>query len=334
MHQTSKLFSSVLTALCFISALICVDIDPASARIRTETSGGEHSGGGGYREAQFKGLGYAIVDILKDAENLPHELARVDLKKLKKVIDLTTVECTDEILRPSPDGKILPALLKDALNTPIRKKIRFNFDSWDLIPNGSARAALVLHEYLGILFFMHVPYTDDREYQISHLLNDFSALRLWFDNLEIAQSMTENVRLDFPLECDYRISGSETVRIGTLGTRKLAGGGEEHTPLMARTVSVNEKTDEKLQIYVYDESDEDLAYFGGVMRPDGPRKASVRIVVGYARSVGTFPKTLLFSQSIAIAPNLKFTFDLAALDLTVECHRVRITGLVKPSEWE
>lgn len=68
----------------------------------------------------------------------------MNLKRLKRAVDRTELECTDEVLRPSPNGTIVPALIKDALNTPGKKSIRFNLDSWDTILDGSQRAARVL----------------------------------------------------------------------------------------------------------------------------------------------------------------------------------------------
>ncbi len=294
-------------------------------------SGGEHSGGGGYRELQFQNIGYAVVELLSDSKNIPPELARLDFKRLKQIIKMTTAEGTQLELRPSPNGKVQPALIKDALNTPARKLIQFNIDSWDLIPTGSLRAALVLHEYLGVMNALGYPNCDDRHYAISHYLYAHPALKLWFDNTEVAQSMTETLTLDFPLQCSYQFRNEARVQLGKLGTYQSKGIHIEQAIIGHKVANVvNSK--ESLQLFIYDESNVNATYLR--MMPSKSTRSTVKIVVAKGLHLSSASKTQIFSQSIAIAPNLKFEIDLEFIKLKIECHRVRMSGLIKPTDWE
>jgi len=288
-------------------------------------AGGEHSGGGEYRGLQFKGIGYALVDLLRGAKNVPNEIARLNFNRLKRTIDETGVECTDELLRPSPNGKIVPTLIKDALNTPSRKVIRFNLDSWDMIPEGSRRTALVLHEYLGVMG------VEDSDYRVSRHIYDHNALRLWFDHLEVAQSITENVPLDFPVECTYRYMNGSEENLGFVGFRKLSGGGEVRSVMFTKALAKDEKSGQLLVAAVTNTSDEDAIYFDKAMG-NPAKKPGFRLVVGWSEGVSGEPKKPLFAQTIAISPNLKFEMDLNEPKLHLECSRVRLVGVEKPKD--
>jgi hypothetical protein len=289
-------------------------------------NGGEHSGGGGYRELQFKGIGYAIVDVLPGAKHVPRLLKRLDFKRLKKVIDETRVEATDELLRPSPQGKILPALIKDALNTPRKKVIQFNIDSWDALPDGGSRAALVLHEYLGIMG------VDDSIYKYSHLINDVPALKFWFDNLEIAQSMTDSVPLDFPVECSSKYRDEKPLKLGFIGLEKPEFATEVRSQMIERTIFENPKNGELLVVSLTDTSNDDFQFANKILgKPK--QKPGLRAVIGWTDTLFHEPAAPLMDQTLAIAPNLNFEMSLPSEGITLECHRVPIRVLKKPSDF-
>lgn len=288
--------------------------------------GGEHSGGGGNRVLQFKNIAYELVELLDGAGKIPVEIARINLKKLKRAIDETTVEVTDEILRPSPNGRPESAVIVDAINTPSRKRIRFNKEDWDHFPSGSKRTALVLHEYLGILHAKKVPYSDDSHFQISHHIYDLPALKLWFDNSEVAQAL-DDIEFDFPVSCSYQYRDQAVVQIGMLGQYYSFGNVETHSCLRTRDVAEDLKTKQKLRILIYDESDETTAM---ILEQPPSKKAALRFMVGWTSASLYFDQAPHFNQSMKLSTNFQFETTLDSLNLRIECHRVRMNQLKKP----
>ena len=311
-----RVFERFPASVVFLPVLGMLFIASA-ARAGSGYEGGEHSGGGSYRELQFKGIGYAIVDVLKSSKKIPPALTQIDLKRLKLAIDQTVVEATDEILRPSPDGEVVLASIKDALNTPSEKTIRFNIDSWDAIPTGSRRAAVVLHEYLGVLLLAA------SHYQFSHFLTDDPALRFWFDHLEIARSITDSATLDFPVVCSAQFQDEKPEELDFIGFRKTESGLEIQKSETGRGVVRDEKTGRLLAVILTDASNDDERFTDRVLgRPE--KKRGLRIIVGWTDNLFHEPSDPIFSQTLAISPNLNFELTLAQPRIRLECHRAPI----------
>lgn len=102
------------------------------------------SGGDAYA-LQFVAIADKVVQHLKN--NPPADFSVDDLEK---IVAVATVESTDESLK-------LKGLPKDAINYPATKQIIFSRASWNRIIDED-KAALVLHEYLGLLKFEGASY--------------------------------------------------------------------------------------------------------------------------------------------------------------------------------
>lgn len=164
--------------------------------------GGESSGGGDLRAIQFKKIGELLVDIIKNSKSLPDEVKNIDWKKLKNTVETTTVESTNRKIIVNP--KVVPAqvVVKDGFfGLGGKALIVFNREQWDLIPDGSRRAALVLHEYLRAMG----DGSKDENYEISKYLYDDSSLRLLFNNIQQTQPITDGIDLDFMIKCKYEL---------------------------------------------------------------------------------------------------------------------------------
>ena len=95
-------------------------------------------GGGDVYALQFVAIADKVVAHFQ--QNPPTGFS---VETLKQVVEATTVESTDENL-------VLKGVPKDAINNPATKQIIFSRASWNRIIDED-KAALVLHEYLGIL---------------------------------------------------------------------------------------------------------------------------------------------------------------------------------------
>ncbi len=122
--------------------------------------GGANGGGGDHNSQAFAKIGF---DIATRLASQPGSI-QIDTKLLQAAVSETEVEFTTEEL--SLDG-----VRKEARNYPLRKFIRVNQGAWDVMSH-SAREALVLHEYLGIMKI------DDTNYVISYKLLNFVAEKL------------------------------------------------------------------------------------------------------------------------------------------------------------
>lgn len=107
-------------------------------------------GGGDSWGMEFSVATQQVLDYLT-AE--PQSL--VDLDRLRSMVSQTSIESSDLPLA-------LNGMPKDAINYPDLRKIVFSRSSWSAISD-EARAALVLHEFLGLLKI------DDTGYKISKL---------------------------------------------------------------------------------------------------------------------------------------------------------------------
>ncbi len=296
---------SLLNVISILFIAVAVSL---SAQAKT---GNEGSGGGDLRAMQFVKVADKIAEYLENGKNPPNALKEIDLKALRQAIDKTTVESTSEVLS-LPSGESVSAVTKDALNWFSKKRIVFNREAWDVIPDGSRRAALVLHEYLGIMGI------DDQNYGYSRLLFENPGLKILFDNIPETQEITEGLDFDFAVKCTIDFRGRHIDEFDPLGWR-IAPNGQiaQYSGLIGRTLT--RQGDEFLELLIYDESNPDLGLFG---IPVSHEKA-IHFVLGWEKSTFfNYPERVIFDQKVKLTPNFKSQMDFPELDLKYECHRM------------
>jgi hypothetical protein len=261
---------------------------------------------------QFVKVAEKVADYLEHGQDVPSRLKRLDTQALRKAIKQTSVESTDEILL-LPSGESTGAVTKDALNWFSKKRIVFNREAWDMIPAGSRRAALVLHEFLGIMG------VDDKDYGYSRELFENASLKMVFDNVRETQSITEGLDFDFLIKCTIDYQGQHIDVFGPLGWRKSADGKiSSYGKLIGRILTYNDKN-EALQLYIYNDNDPDME----LIKFPHSNEDAIHIVVGWDRDTFfQFPRRIVFEQKVKLTPNFKTEMTFPDLNLKFQCHRM------------
>jgi hypothetical protein len=282
---------------------------------------GRDSGGGDIRAIQFKKIGLAIVEYLREG-SLPEELKSLDPNRLKKAVGSTTVESTNEVL--SLDSQqTSSAVIKDALNSPKKHSILFNREAWDILADGSHRAALVLHEYLGIMK------VDDRNYTYSAALYEYGPAKTYFDRLPESQAIEDGLDFDFQIQCtiDYQKAHYVFDPIGSVGS-PIVGimkpgdyfPGYSSTPFIGRKLTQN-TNGEWLVIQIFNPNDPNLSMFNP--KKKGESGNSIEIALGWTKEPWfDLPERLVFNQKVKLVPNFKLSAELPESQLSLECHRL------------
>jgi len=112
------------------------------------TAGGWVSGGGDATSLEFISYGYRVYDFVKTR---PEVKVHFSLDQFKSNLDLVSVN--------SKESLFLDGVEKDEINYPFLKLIDVNRANWQKL-SGSQKAALALHEYLGMSFL-------DKAYDLS-----------------------------------------------------------------------------------------------------------------------------------------------------------------------
>lgn len=116
---------------------------------------GAGSGGGGDAYSQeFAKIGLDLETWVASQRNNSDFPSRITPEKFKAAVETTRVESTDDELT-------LNNVPKDAINYPDEGRIIFNRGRWSKLQTYREKAALVFHEYLGIMR------VDDKSYQMS-----------------------------------------------------------------------------------------------------------------------------------------------------------------------
>ncbi|MFL5813496.1 MAG: hypothetical protein ACJ763_07950 [Bdellovibrionia bacterium] len=297
---------ALLKALGMITLTVALSFSAHASR------GNEGSGGGDLRAMQFVKIAEKVADYLEHVPDVPPVLKKIDIAALKKAIKTTAVESTDEVLL-LPSGESTSAVTKDALNWPAKKRIVFNREAWDMIPSGSKRAALVLHEYLGIMS------VDDKDYGYSRQLFENGTLKMIFDYIPETQSITEGLDFNFSVKCTIDYQGTHIDEFSPLGWRKSADGKfSSYGGLIGRILTYNDKN-EALQLFIYNENDWNME----LIKFPHSNEDSIHIVLGWDRDTFfQFPRRIVFEQKVKLTPNFKTEMTFPDLGLKFECHRM------------
>lgn len=305
-----KPMSSVLKLLSQAIALV---LALSTSTLSHAVTGNEGSGGGDLRAMQFVKIGEKIVECLERCSGLPDVLKTIDTRALKKAVQKTSVESTNEVLL-LPSGASQSAVTKDALNWFGKTRIVFNREAWDTILDGSRRAALVLHEYLGIMG------VDDRDYRYSKLLFENNALKMSFNYMAETQEITEGLEFDFAIKCTINFRGQEIDELDPLGSRMSPDGRIfSKVGSIGRDLVWKDDYSEVLQLRFYDDSDANVGLIG---IPISGEKA-IHIVLGWTKNwFFSYPERVIFDQKVKLTPNFRTEMSFPELELKYECHRM------------
>lgn len=294
--------------------------------------GGESSGGGDLRAIQFKKIGEMLVDLIKNSNNLPAEVKQVNWKKLNKAVQNTFVESTNNPIIVNSKSEPAQIVTKDGFfGIGGKTLIIFNREQWDLIPDGSRRAALVLHEYLRAMG------ENDENYEISKFLYDNPTWNLLMNNIEATQPITDGIDLDFLIKCKYEYPHYTSVPYGTYYNTPpnspeftLGQGLTSSSSYHGKYIDRNDATGEVLHLIVYNESDPNLEIVG---IPTTSSK-SIRVILGWGQpSFFEMPTNIIFKQSVKITPNFNLNIELQNPELTLNCYRMTSEEVRKEGSW-
>lgn len=311
--------SSPIVAGWFITratTLVALFLVSFSAFGKDKDGGVDTSGGGDTRSLQFVMMAKELIKYLEPMEkNEKIDLGKIDYAALRKAIETTRVSVTN-------DPIYVNGIPKEAKNYPRRNppEIVVNAERWDAVNESSKRAAIVLHEYLGILG------VDDTGYQISSRIYSDHTLRLFLNNADFAAAPDAGYSLPFAVTCKLYHKGKLVPdalgRIGESGSI----GGKHYDAQMFSGRRVKETPDGPLMVTV-DTGMDPVTQFQETFKTDVKRPI-IRVSIGYGDQFVGPPKSVVVENDLRVTPDFDATVAYPKEQIRVRCKRLTRQDLV------
>ena len=282
--------------------------------------GTDTSGGGDTRSLQFVAMAKELIKYLEPLEKQGKiDLGKIDYDAFRKAIENTKVSVTNETL-------YVNGVPKEAKNYPKRKppEIVLHAERWDAVNEGSRRAAILLHEYLGIMGI------DDTKYQISSKIYQDTMLKNFLNNADFASAPDQGQNLPFAIDCELYDNGKLVP--GALGLVGDSGtiGNINYSAQMFTARQVKDTSQGKLVVSV-DTGTDPLTQLLGSFQSTVKRPL-IRISIGYGSQFVGPPKEVIIEQDLRVTPDFDASVSYPKEKIQVRCKRLTRKILIEKDQ--